>query len=152
MYTGTVFVCNRNIYKESNILLCYDETNVSNEVKMNKTQILKRFKNTNSIKKTILNYKSDSEIKDDYIQQIKEQFISNETDKPITDKEIKEHLKEDDKGFSFFNTFVFKNRSAKESIINRLTSDIKTTSIKEYDKIKGNWFKTEFAKYELKGD
>ena len=37
----------------------------------------------------------------------------------------------------------------KPIIKNGLTYDIITTKIKDYDKIKGNWFKTELSLYEI---
>ncbi|MHA1478389.1 MAG: hypothetical protein ACTSPU_09350 [Promethearchaeota archaeon] len=119
---------------------------------MNKSQILKIFKNSNSIKKTILKFKTDSEIKKEMIIYIKDNYKSNITNKPITETEIKEHLKETDKLFLFRSIWKFKNDSEQETTIKNLSYDIKTTSIKQYDKLKGNWFKTDFAKYEIKGD
>ena len=116
---------------------------------MNKSQILKIFKDSNSIKKTILNFKTDSEIKKEMIVYIKDNYKSNITNKSITETEIRKHLKETAKLFLFGSIWKFKNNSEQETTIKNLSYDITGTSIKKYDKIKGNWFKTNFAKYEI---
>ena len=116
---------------------------------MNKQEILKKFKDVNTIKKTILNYKTNEQIKNDFIKHIKESFTNKLTGEPINEKEINENLKEDENTINFYNLFIWKNKTKQTTTINKLTLDIKTTSIKEYDKINGLWFKTDFAKYEL---
>ena len=119
---------------------------------MNKTQILKKFKESNNIKRIMLNYKSNEQIKQEFINNIKTDLKNIQTNEPISDTDIKQNLKEDKKSFSFGNVSVFKNFNQKVSFINSLSYDITTTKIKDYDKTnKGEWFKTEYAIYELKG-
>ena len=115
---------------------------------MNKNEILKKFKNGKQIKQIVLNYKTNEEIKQHFLKHIKESFINKETNKAITEEEINENFKETETEFIFLNLGILKNVLQKEQIINKLYTDINTTTIKEYDKINGLWFKTDYSLFE----
>jgi hypothetical protein len=108
---------------------------------MNKKDLLKSFKAQNQIKRTILNFKS--------LQQQKEDLILNLMESNHLNKEfVESNLKETPKTFEFFNLVILKGADKQTETLNKLPFDIKTTSIKEYGQ---NWFKTDFALYELGG-
>ena len=117
-------------------------------MKYNKTTILKKFKGLNTIKKTILNYRTNEEIKKDFIISLKNKFIDSNTLKPLNDNDIKLWFKETETLFIFNQVWVFKNKNNKTELVKNLSYDVNLTTIKDYDKIKGEWFKTNFAKYE----
>jgi len=74
---------------------------------MNKKELLKKFKQKNKIKKTILYFKSNKEIKKEMIYYIKNNYINNITHKSLTEEEINQHFKETEKMFLFGNIWYF---------------------------------------------
>tara|TARA_Y100000310_G_scaffold307455_1_gene349541 strand:+ start:625 stop:978 length:354 start_codon:yes stop_codon:yes gene_type:complete len=115
---------------------------------VNKQQIIKKFKGVNQFKSTFLNYKTNKDIKEEFKQNILNSFVDEKGNK-LKEEDFYKHLEEDNKTFSFKNISIFKNFRSKMEILNKLPYDIKTNTIKEYDNIKGNWFKTELCLYEL---
>ncbi len=115
---------------------------------MNKTQILKIFKNSRNIKQTRFNYKSNAEIKKEFIANIKANITMQDGSK-IPQHIFDSTFKQKKDSFEFGQHFVLKNKLKRVNFINKLTWDIKTTSIKDYDKVNGRWFKTSMALYEI---
>jgi hypothetical protein len=101
---------------------------------LNKKQVEDKFKNSKSIKKTINDYKSIDEQR----QQIKEDMKKQN----IPESEFSE----DEKSFHVGNVGIFKNEKDKVSYVDKLPYDVKGKNIKEYG---NNYVKTDYAIYEL---
>ena len=104
---------------------------------MNKQEIVIKFKGINRIKRTIHTHQTNQELKKDILNLMVDNDIS------------KDKLKETETRFSLGCHVWIKTRHDKINIITKLNSDIKGKNIIEYDKIYGNWIKTNYALYEI---
>lgn len=101
---------------------------------MNKNDVLNAFKKAKAIERTILNFKSESDLRDEIIEQMKIQNI------PLSE------LKEELTTFKVCNMVIFKPIHKEVEIIESLPYDVKGNTIKEYGL---NYIITDYAKYTI---
>ena len=107
---------------------------------MNKSEVLKKFKQATKIKRVVLDFKSNDKLKEEF-----KHNVINSND--ITEETFNKHFTEDKISLNCLNLFVMKNPiKTKEETINKLPYDIIGKNIIEYN---DNFIKTNFAIYSL---
>ena len=112
---------------------------------MNRNEILKKYFDNKEVVRQINFYKSDEDLKNELIEEMKNQNI------PLSE------LKEDNKSFTIGNSIIFKNANTKLTINNIKVKSNKILfgnceiMIKAIKEINKNEFKTEYATYYIGG-